>query len=151
MTVERLRDLYEPYLSEHDAAVAALKALKVREPALSLLLPLVIRDVEWQRRMDVRAVEAAHPRGKRDSAEAASSPMLRAALLLRVFAVGDGRLVRWGEATVDDHQLRIDFLTRQIIGTQETIGRHADSIVLITSHDVKCLDEVASLSEGEAA
>lgn len=137
-----LRDLYLPELSEHDAAVHALKALKVPESARSVLLPLVVRDVQLFRRVGSHSIEQHVPIPSKQNSDPKTSPLLRAELLSETFALGDGRRVRWGEATAQDHQDRIDFLTKQIRGTQQTIGRHAAAIELISTANVSCLDEV---------
>lgn len=145
-----IRDLYPPHMSDHDAAMNALKILKVTEPALSMLSPLVIRDVQIFRRSATHATEAEVPMPEPASKDASkTSPLLRAELLAETFALGDGRRVRWGEATEEDHAARIEFLTRQIRGTQQTIGRHASAIDLLREHEAKCLDQIAGSDADE--
>src|SRR5690606_36081744 len=45
-------------------------------------------------------------------------------LLGSEFALGDGRTVTWGEATAEDHQQRIEMLTKSAGGTLQTAARH---------------------------
>jgi hypothetical protein len=66
-----------------------------------------------------------------------------AELLDKTFAIGDhhGSVVRWGEATVPQHQARIVMLQKQVAGTLETIDRHQQAITLIEEEQVSCLNE----------
>lgn len=58
------------------------------------------------------------------------------------FATGDGRYVTWGEATVEDHRLRIGLLQELRNGVNDTIDRHGKAIDQITAAGVSCLNDV---------
>ncbi len=66
----------------------------------------------------------------------------REAMCRDTFVVGDGRTVRWGEATVDDHRKRIALLESLRSGIARTISFHEEAIAAITQAGVTCLDEV---------
>lgn len=53
-------------------------------------------------------------------------------LLESTFALGDGQVVSWGEATIEQHQQRIDMLTSMTKGTLETAGKHQAAINELT-------------------
>lgn len=63
-------------------------------------------------------------------------------LLATTFSVGGGREVTWGEATVADHQARIDAQVAHAAGTLEDVQRHAAAIELLNESGVSCLAEV---------
>jgi hypothetical protein len=65
-------------------------------------------------------------------------------LLETSFALGDGAETTWGEATVDQHQQRIDLLVKGASGTIETASRHAAAINMIQAAGVGHLNEVPS-------
>jgi len=50
--------------------------------------------------------------------------------------------VTWGQATVEQHRLRIDFLERMRAGICQTIDQHTEAIALIEENKAQCLDEV---------
>lgn len=54
-------------------------------------------------------------------------------LLASTFALGDGRTVTWGEATIADHATRIDLLTKMAAGTLETAALHQKAIDELTA------------------
>ncbi|MFL5688693.1 MAG: hypothetical protein ACJ77I_06860 [Chloroflexota bacterium] len=68
-------------------------------------------------------------------------------LLETSFALGDGRRVTWGDATIDEHEQRIAFLTNHAAGTLETAGRHQAAIGMLAEANAACLRDLA----GEAA
>lgn len=64
-------------------------------------------------------------------------------LLTESFAIdGAGRRVTWGEATVDDHYMRIAFLQGLQLSIQQTIDRHQSAIDLIEAEGVTNLNEI---------
>jgi hypothetical protein len=69
-------------------------------------------------------------------------------LLETAFALGDGQRVTWGDATVEQHEQRIRFLTTQAAGTLETASRHQAAIGMIREASAMCLRD---LSEDVAA
>lgn len=54
----------------------------------------------------------------------------------------NGREVTWGEATVADHQARIDAQIAHAAGTMADVSRHQAAIDLLTKVGARCLDEV---------
>jgi len=62
-------------------------------------------------------------------------------LLDRSFAIGRHLRVRWGEATVEQHQQRVEMLGKQVSGLEATINRHLQAIAVIEEEGVSCLDE----------
>lgn len=60
-----------------------------------------------------------------------------------------GRLVTWAEATVRDHEARIDSLKIQINGFEETISRHEAAIEAIKNSFVNSYKEVLSFNHAK--
>lgn len=60
-------------------------------------------------------------------------------LTVRMF---DGRSLRWGEMTIEDHESRINHLEQQVSGISSTIDRHKWAIDQIRQHNVKTLDDI---------
>lgn len=66
-------------------------------------------------------------------------------LLATLFAVGDGsERVTWGDATVDQHERRVEMLLGNAAGNAETAARHTAAINLINSYGVICLKEIVN-------
>lgn len=65
-----------------------------------------------------------------------------AELLAASFALGDGRTVTWGDATIEDHHIRIGLLQRQLLGTGDAIARHEAAVSMIVEAGVTRLGEV---------
>lgn len=137
--------------SDSEAAVEFLRRAGVRAVgSVELLMPLIEDGVAHERRNATREVErsALHSgSARRVIGDVIDSVNDRKRLLDASFALGDGRIVRWGEATIADHQARIELLARMRAGLTETMGQHEQAIALIESHGVTCLDEI----EGDAA
>lgn len=77
---------------------------------------------------------------------------VRAILAERRFDTGDGRYVRWDEATVADHQARIDSQKSLAESILKDAEHHERAIKLIRENDVETLGEVddwSPLTEGE--
>lgn len=128
-------------------AAAALRRLKVGSHVTRILLPVVTDGARQLLRNDVRVIErAAFPRSaRRELGEIVQSGLERKRLLDATFIVNDGRApVRWGEATIEDHQARIDMLAKMRNGIDDTISRHQEAIALIQANGVRCLNDVAS-------
>jgi hypothetical protein len=62
-------------------------------------------------------------------------------LLTSTFALGDGRLVTWGAATIPEHRQRMVLLQKNAAGNIETAARHAKAIELLEGAGVPCLNE----------
>lgn len=52
-------------------------------------------------------------------------------LLASTFALGDGRQVTWGEATVEDHKTRIKLLETNAVKNLETAAKHQAAINML--------------------
>lgn len=65
-----------------------------------------------------------------------------AELLDTVFATGDGTRVSWRDATVLQHQERIEHLTKMITGTAETAAMHLRAVEMIKDAGVESLGQV---------
>lgn len=66
-------------------------------------------------------------------------------LLASPFAVGDGRIVTWGSATVADHEARAEMLSKMAAGTLETAAMHARAIEHIRTAGVETLADVTAV------
>lgn len=65
-----------------------------------------------------------------------------AELLASEFALGDGRRVTWGEATVGDHEQRIELLTKNAAANAEAAARHVNAVSVLTSLGLERLSDV---------
>lgn len=65
-------------------------------------------------------------------------------LLASRFALGDGRSVTWGSASVEDHNQRVALLMANASGNLETAARHQIAIERIQLAGAHCLSEVAA-------
>lgn len=68
---------------------------------------------------------------------------LTAELLGAEFALGDGRRVTWGSATITEHTTRVEMLFANVHGNMATIKRHEAAVKLIASAGVSTLGEIA--------
>jgi len=126
-------------------AVAILAVLKVNRKASKVLLNAVAAAVTFERRHLATVAErnafAGHPKG-RD---------LREHLAEETFAIGNGRRIRWLDATVADHEARIAYQQRLISAVVGDIDRHTLAIKIIRDHGVTCLREVPDGLDGRVA
>lgn len=108
------------------------------------LTPLVARVVAQHRRARTRHLEriAFNPQMTADPDAEHDRMSARKQLIAESFPLGDGRFVTWGDATIADHEQRIDLLTANQLGLAATIARHRDAIALITAHKVTCLADL---------
>lgn len=67
-------------------------------------------------------------------------------LLGSEFALGDGRRVTWGEATVEDHEDRVEMLKKNIAGNAETAARHIRAIEMIKNNNVNRLADLEAVA-----
>lgn len=135
-------------ISDKEVAAQILLALKVNREAATLLLPILTEAVRLERRKIAQANEVAAFVGKPNGKD------LRAALVEETFAVGDGRRVKWLDATVEDHEARIAYQQRLIGAIASDVDRHQLAIKLIQNHGATCLrdvpeDDLAELDESE--
>lgn len=68
-------------------------------------------------------------------------------LLQSGFALPDGTVKTWGEATVSDHEVRVEMLSVNAVRNIETAARHNAAIKMITSAGARTL--VEALTKGE--
>lgn len=68
---------------------------------------------------------------------------LTAELLGSQFALGDGSQVSWGDATIDQHRQRIEFLMKHVDGNLQTIRLHEVAASMLRESHASCLNEVA--------
>lgn len=149
-------DLIREAITEHqddDSAARQVLERLSREQLEEELLPLVRDECRRRRRAGVRQKErqaangSGNPRpGSSDAADPASE---RAAWLASVFVLPDGRRVAWGEATIEDHVARMDYLNDFRREVQETIDLHERVRQAIEAAGVTCLDEVPNIEELE--
>lgn len=104
---------------------------------LDLLLPILADEIRRVRRHRTARIERATIGGQGEGAEGG---WLR--LLPEGFVLPDGRWVTWGEATVEDHEARIGWLSGQIEALGQDVDRHQQAIKVIREHGVSCLAEV---------
>lgn len=135
---------FRELLAEHGDAEGIAAALRLSKAQREALMPLIADEVRRLERSDTRSVESSTPR------TGGRLPVDRCALMRRSFALPDGSFVRWGQATVEDHQARIGMLAKLRNGLDATIGRHAVAVEQILAADVTCLDEISDAEEDAA-
>lgn len=148
---DRIRAALDEDADRDDYALARAVLAGVRRAELEkLVLPVTANEVRRVRREHVRSVEDAAFSPPRVVDGHQVDPLAaRKRLLDECMLVPGKGLVRWGEATVEDHQARIAYLSAQAASIGVTITRHEAAIAEIEAAGVSCLYEVAA--EGEAA
>ena len=144
--MEPLRTRIDTLLGKHpdydDETIAktVVHGIRTRADLAELTMPLVVEQVANLRRRDTRTRE-------RRVFEAAGGPVEPATelreLLDRSMMLDDGRLVGWGEATIDDHRARIAYLQRLVDGIERTIAVHRVAIATIAAAEASCLAELS--------
>ena len=130
--IERVGTVGEP-----DTTASAITAdLMLNARQREALWPLILAECELVERGRVRRVEQAARVGRKSDPTGE-----RAALMAESFALGDGRRVLWGEATIADHEARIAMLTKLRGGIDATIERHRQTIELLRTAGVSCLND----------
>jgi hypothetical protein len=66
-------------------------------------------------------------------------------LLDSPFALGDGTSVKWGDATVAQHEARADALIKHAAGTAESAARHRKAITDLTQSGARNLRQMMSV------
>lgn len=117
---------------------AALRLSKLQRQVLHVMIRDAVR-LEWR-----NATRLVEPRVSGGTPAAPAQD--RADYVGERFALGDGRYVLWGEATVDDHRQRIDMLAKLRLGLERTIAAHEDAVAQILAADVKCLNDLAEVA-----
>lgn len=135
-------------LSNESVAIDVMNELGVPASASIALVDIVAGEVGRIRRDEVRGVEHAAERDQKVPSRRRTLGMepqpidARQRLLDETFATGDGRHVRWGDATVDDHAARIAMLSKLCGGITQTIARHEEAISTIRRAGATCLREI---------
>ena len=110
-----------------------------------ILFTPILHECENLNRNRIRSVEAAAGPIRSRSRSRSGRPVdrdARKALLVESFTVSTGVYVKWGAATIEQHQKRIDMLTRLSGGLSVTIARHQAAIDAITAAKVACLNDI---------
>jgi len=137
------------YIDEAPATAASkiLADLGVHGDAVDCLHPVVANAVRMLNRASTRFVERVASgiiRNADDDDETTTRYEARLELMGKGFATRSWGWVRWGEATVEQHEERIAMLARIRGGIDDTIDLHAEAIAEITSAGAACLNEVRS-------
>lgn len=139
-----------------DAAAKVMAELGCPKKWAAVFLPLVVDECRRRYRSATLSLERSADRS--DSSDPAGQAVpgthtssaggvgARLALLDRSFAVGDGRFVSWGEATVEDHRLRVEMLGKLRSGLDRTIAEHVDAIAVIEAAGVACLAQIEAVA-----
>lgn len=104
----------------------------------------------------LRYAKAFHTACGRDSGSSPASALacmtgdVRRGLAPSQFALGDGRRVTWGEATVSEHETRAEMLTGQAAGVAETAARHVAAVKMIREGGVSCLADLGDRKSAAA-
>lgn len=131
------------YDDDTEAANHLLTDLEVSARARSALFMLIVGACQHRRRAETVTVErAARKTLRRTLGVTHDTIQARKQLAEEFFALGDGRRVRWGEATVEEHRQRIEMLERMRAGLADTVALHAEAIAAIEAAGVVCLDEI---------
>lgn len=127
----------------HDIA----KRIRRRVPAEDIL-NLIAREVEWTQRGIARLVEQQGMAAFRSRFASTPLPPLPGvddglrALFRSTFHLGDGTSVTWGDATIEQHEQRIAFLSIQRDGITRTIDQHREAIRAIQAAGTSCLNDL---------
>jgi len=111
------------------------------------LWPLILAECERIDRAGVRGIESDgvfEPVAELRRGAPARRP--RAELLTETFPDYKGNRIAWGEATIADHQNRIDMLGRLAGGITATIDRHQQAVDAISAAGVTCLNDLAAVA-----
>jgi hypothetical protein len=65
-------------------------------------------------------------------------------LLSKDFAVGDGSIVTWADATIEQHEARVEMLFVNVQGNGDAIRRHEAAVIDILENRVSTLAEAFS-------
>ena len=137
----------DPEADDTTIAGRIMEELRVPARPTAVLLPVVAASVRLQRRGGTRSSERKAFGPAQDLESCEDRVLARKHLMSTAFPVEQGRFVSWADATVAEHEARIEFLTKLAGGIHATIDRHREAIRLITDGGVSCLADL----EGWAA
>lgn len=132
-----------------DAAAAyVMHRLQLNELQRQVLWSIIVGECRNIDRNRVRSIErdADDKPNQRRIGTPVNPTARRSQFLQSTFALPDGRRVTWGEATIQDHEARIAYLSKQQKGIGETIGLHRSVINEIKTAAVTCLNEARSVA-----
>lgn len=132
--------------NDDDAHAVAVRALDELPP--DEIVYVLAREIEHYRREHARRTETTCFAQMRAGALPSLEELRTGngddfrALLLQRFALGDGTVVTWERALVEQHEMRIAMLERMSVGIAQTIARHRQAIELIQEGGGTCLGDV---------
>lgn len=106
----------------------------------AVLWPVILEQCRTIARNSTRRLEQATKPQRVGRAADPTGDRLRC--MKETFTTGDGRRVYWGEATIADHQMRIDYLARMRDGIDNTVQRHREAIQQLKASGASCLNEL---------
>lgn len=121
------------------------RRLQLTQYQVAILWPVILDRCRTIDRNNVRRVEQAAKPNK--PGKQVNPTAERAALMTQSFALGDGRRVSWGEATIADHEARVAFLSRKRSGLDDTIQRHRGVIDQLKQAGASCLNEISEATK----
>ena len=135
-----VHELLEQYDDIEDVTTRVCNHIRLSNDQRMFLWALIRSAVDNVKRNDVRQLEKAAKPGKFGRPVNPTEDMQR--LTDETFALGDGSRVRWGDATIKQHEARIDYLAKQRDGIDATIQRHRAVIEQLRAAGVSCLNEL---------
>ncbi len=147
---------FAEWVQEQRTVAAEALAIQAMTKHRAHVLGLVVEEIERLRRSAVRHTEQSQfdemirqmkPLPLAGPGPALSSGALGAfmELLRSPFSLGDKTTVTWGEATIEQHQQRIEMLTGMARGIESTIRRHEEAVALLKETGAECLDALAKV------
>lgn len=129
-----------PDNSPETIAIDVLAQLKVSTKASQILAPIVATVIAAMDRTEVRGLERRTflRTPKSDLTDAIAA---RSALMEKGFIVG-GEYIIWADATIAQHQARIEELRGKVDGLERTISVHEAAITAIRKGKGTCLGDV---------
>jgi len=128
-----------------DARILAKKAL--RKITRLEILGLLIIEIRHQQRLETHKKEETSALDLILTGRSPASVSQVRDFLHATFSLGDGRQVTWGEATIEEHQTRIENLQKHVKAVSETILRHEKAVRRLKKHKVTCLNELGEDNE----
>jgi len=140
----------DPATDDPNAICAALFGKVVKAD----LRPLLLEEIKHHQRERVRDVECrnllAHakppPIGDLDFVPDNRAIEYFRELLGERVQLGDGRATTWGAATLAQHRIRIEMLSKQRDGLDRSIDRHLAAVAILEQTGAPCLQELATVA-----
>jgi hypothetical protein len=149
MTVDLKHEIRQACTGDPKADARRLfRALSVPKEWADLFRVLVVDEFRDAARQQVLAAERGQNNPEthgRHAPPAADIPNDRTRYLSERFYNGAVYVV-WGEATLTDHQCRIEYLSLMRDGIEATIDRHREAVAEIVAAGVTCLNDLDALA-----